>query len=150
MARLRSADTWAMAAPVLCAVHCAATPLLVIFLPAFALTPVAESWLLAFTAVVATLVLIPGIRVHGRVEVVIPVVLGLAAWGAALAHWLHPLPEPVVSSLGAMAVAGGMFWSARLRHRVDCVACDLHGHGRQADDDRIRDGMALEGVSPPR
>ena len=128
MERLRSPDTWAVAAPMICAVHCATTPLLVVFL-------------LAFSAVVATLALVPGIRVHGRKEVFLPVMGGLALWGAALAHWLHPLPEPLVSSVGATAVAAGIFWSARLRHRVSCVACDLHGHVRHAEEDRIREGL---------
>jgi hypothetical protein len=141
MDRLRNPDTWAVAAPMLCAVHCAATPLLVVFLPALALTPAAESWLLALSAVVATLAIVPGIRVHGRLEVVVPVALGLFVWGAALAHWLHPLPEPLVSSVGAMGVAGGIFWSARLRHRVSCVACDLHGHVRHVEEERIRGGL---------
>jgi len=123
--KLRNPDAWALAAPVLCAVHCAATPLLVLFLPALALTPAAEAWLLGFSAVVATLALAPGIRLHGRPEVFAPVVLGVMIWGGALAHWLHPIPEPLASSVGALAIAGGIFWNARLRHRVTCRTCEV-------------------------
>jgi hypothetical protein len=54
------------------------------------------------------------------------VVLGVLAWGGALAHWLHPIPEPLASSVGALAIAGGIFWNARLRHQVTCAACEVH------------------------
>lgn len=127
MDSLRKPETWAAAAPILCAVHCAATPLLVVFIPALALTPAVEVWLLVLSASLATVVILPGVRVHGRREVLLPVILGLGLWGASLAHWLHPLPEPLVSALGAMSVAGGIYWSARLRHRMECVACEVHG-----------------------
>ena len=128
MDRLRSPDTWAVAAPILCAIHCAATPLLVVFIPALALTPAAEAWLLALSAVIALTVLISGIRTHGSPEVFAPVLLGLVVWGGSLAGWFNPIPEPLASSLGAFAVAGGIFWNARLRHRVTCTTCDVEGH----------------------
>lgn len=126
MEKLRNPDTWALAAPVLCAVHCAATPLLVIFLPALALSHAAEAWLLGLTTVVAIVALVPGLRVHGRSEVFIPVVLGVLVWGGALAHWLHPIPEPLSSSVGALAIAAGIFWNARLRHQATCQTCEVH------------------------
>jgi hypothetical protein len=100
MEKLRDPHAWAIAAPLLCAVHCAATPLFVLFLPALALTHGQEAVLLGLSAVVALMALVPGIRVHGRPEVFIPLALGVFVWGAALAHWLHPIPEPVASSAG--------------------------------------------------
>jgi len=123
--RFRSPDTWVVAAPVLCAVHCAATPLLVLFLPALALTAAQEAWLLAFTAAVAIVAVSPGIRVHRRLEVLLPVLGGLMVWGAALADLLHPLPEAAGSALGALVVAAGLFWNARLRHQKVCPACEV-------------------------
>lgn len=126
MEKLRDPHAWAIAAPLLCAVHCAATPLLVLFLPALALTHGQEAVLLGLSALVALVALVPGVRVHGRSEVFIPLALGVFVWGGALAHWLHPIPEPVASSAGALAIAGAIFWNARLRHRVSCDACAVH------------------------
>lgn len=126
MEKLRDPQAWAMAAPILCAIHCAATPLLVLFLPSLALTHGQEAVLLAFSALVGIAALMPGVRLHGRMEVFVPLALGVFVWGGALAHWLHPIPEPVASSAGAMAIAGAIFWNARLRHRVSCDACAVH------------------------
>lgn len=126
MEKLRDPHAWAIAAPLLCAVHCAATPLLVLFLPALALTHGQEAVLLGFSALVALLALIPGVRLHSRREVFIPLAIGVFVWGAALAHWLHPIPEPVSSSAGALAIAGAIFWNGRLRHQVSCDACAVH------------------------
>ena len=126
MEKLRDPHAWAIAAPLLCAIHCAATPLLVLFLPALSLTHGEEAVLLGLSGLVALMALVPGVRVHGRSEVFIPLALGVFVWGGALAHWLHPIPEPVASSAGALAIAGAIFWNARLRHRVSCDACVLH------------------------
>lgn len=132
MEKLRDPHAWAMAAPILCAIHCAATPLLVLFLPSLSLTHGQEALLLGFSALVGLAALVPGVRLHGRPEVFLPLALGVLTWGAALAHWLHPIPEPVASSAGAFAIAGAIFWNARLRHRVTCDACALHSHGSGA------------------
>lgn len=132
MEKLRDPHAWAMAAPILCAIHCAATPLLVLFLPSLALTHGQEAVLLGFSAFAGLASLVPGVRLHGRMEVFLPLALGVFTWGAALAHWLHGIPEPVASSAGAFAIAGAIFWNARLRHRVSCNACALHSHGSAA------------------
>ena len=133
MERLRSSQTWAVAAPMLCAVHCAATPLFVLFIPALALTPAEEIWLLSLSSVVAALAVVPGLRVHGRWSVLVPIVLGIGVWAADLLHWLHPIPHPLPSAVGASLIAFGIFRSSRLSHRANCITCEVHaqaGRGR--------------------
>lgn len=122
-------SAWAAAAPVLCAIHCALTPLLLLFIPAFALSPAMELRLLGLSAAIALLSLVPAIRIHGQYRVLIPAVGGLLFWAASLAHLL-PLSESLGSPIGAITLAGGIFWSSRLRHQVTCASCSLARKGR--------------------
>lgn len=119
---------WAPAAPLICAVHCVATPLLVSLLPALHAGEAAERWLFVAVVPVAAATLWRELPVHRRRAVLAPVAGGLALWAASLAGWLEPAPEGVTTTLGSLLVAAGMVWSARLRHRAACPACGCGGH----------------------
>ena len=120
---------WAPAAPVLCAVHCIATPLVVSLLPAAGAGEAAEPWLLAAVLVLATIALRTELRTHGQRRVLVPAVAGFAVWTASLAGWLEPAPEGLTTTLGSLAVAGAMVWSARLRHAATCRGCGCPAPG---------------------
>lgn len=114
---------WAPAAPLLCAVHCLTTPLVVSLLPAADLGEGAEPWLLAAVLAVAALALRTELRAHGQLRVLVTAAVGFALWAASLAGWLEPAPEAVTTTLGSLVVAGAMVWSARLRHSATCRDC---------------------------
>lgn len=120
---LRLPLRWAAIAPILCAVHCLATPLLVTLLPAFARGAAFEIGLLALSAALAVGAVVWGLGSHGRWVVLVPILGGLAFWAASLAGWLAPVPEPVATPIGSLLVAVGLVWNGRLRHRAVCPGC---------------------------
>ena len=116
----------AAAAPLLCAVHCIASPLLVIVAPTVSLGGPFETGIKLASAVLAAVFLVFGVRAHGRRAVVAPVALGLALWLAAAGT--HGLAEVVLSALGGILQAAGLAWSAALRHKAVCHTCACPGH----------------------
>jgi hypothetical protein len=124
---------WTSLAPILCAIHCAAAPLLVLVLPAFAFTPAAEWSLLALTAGLAAFALFSGVRSHSEWRVLLPGAGGLLAWGASLSGIFLPFPEAASTAAASLFVAGGLLWNSRMHCRtlpVRCVGCDLEAEGR--------------------
>ena len=124
---------WTPLAPLLCAIHCVATPIMVAFVPALAPVEALEAWFLAGTAALVGLALVSGLRNHGEWKVAVPMALGLVAWAASVGHAFHPVPEPATSSVAALTVAGGLLWNARLHcvHNERSVArsCGCPGCG---------------------
>lgn len=120
---------WAPAAPLLCALHCLATPLLVSLLPALHAGEAAEPWLFSAALPLVGAALWSELRAHGQRRVLVPVVTGASLWTASLAGWLAPAPEAVTIVGGSLLVAAGMSWSARLRHRATCPSCGCGGAG---------------------
>lgn len=120
--------SWAPAAPLLCAAHCAATPLLVLFLPSLHVGEAAELWLFAAVVPIAAATLWRELPTHRSRVVLAPVAAGLALWAASLAGALEPLPHEVTNTAGGLLVAAGMVWSARLRHRAACRSCRCGAH----------------------
>lgn len=122
---------WASAAPALCAVHCAVTPLLVLFAPALAPGDTLEFALFGMTVVVASWALAKGLRQHGDFRPVYPIAAGLLFWGASILHLFHPIPEEPTTILAALVVAAGLVWNARLDCAADaesacaCRVCEL-------------------------
>lgn len=114
---------WASAAPLLCALHCIATPLVVLTAPSFAPDPRAEAALLIGTAVVSVVASAVGVREHGGGAVLIPVLTGLLLWVFSLRGAFLPLPEGATTALASLLVAGGLLWNARRRHRAVCPEC---------------------------
>jgi MerC mercury resistance protein len=123
-----AAVDWAAAVPMLCAVHCVATPVLVMAAPALALGHGAEAVVQAVSAALAALMAWSGIRAHGRRAVLAPMAAGLLLWAApALAGWTGAA-ETLAHAAGGVLLAGGMVWSARLRHRAACRHCGCPAH----------------------
>lgn len=119
---------WLGALPAICAVHCLLMPILASTLPFFAATHAWESWLLALSALLATVALAFSWRSHGRWAVWAIASLGFAVWVAALAGWLDPLPESLMSPLGGLLVAVSLFWNGHLRHQAVCGSCACPVH----------------------
>jgi len=105
---------WASAAPILCAIHCALTPIVVVLAPALALGETVEFALLFITIVLAVWALSRGLRQHGDIRPVFPITLGLVAWGASLLDFFQPVPEEATTILATLVVAAGLIWNARL------------------------------------
>ena len=119
---------WAAAVPLLCAVHCVASPVLVMAAPALAPGRGGEAVVQAASAVLAALMAWSGIRAHGRRAVLAPMVAGLALWGApAMTGWTGAA-ETLAHAAGGVLLAGGMIWSARLRHDAACHHCGCPAH----------------------
>jgi hypothetical protein len=54
--------------------------------------------------------------------------LGFAIWVGALAGWLGPLPEGLMSPVGGALVAIALFWNGHLRHQSVCGSCPCPAH----------------------
>lgn len=119
----RAVSGWAGAVPLLCAAHCAASPLLVLAAPALALSEAGEAWVKAVSALVAAAVVGVGVRAHRRASVLVPVAAGIALWAAVVALDAHGAAGRLAAAAGGVLLAGGMFWNAHLRHRATCRAC---------------------------
>jgi len=125
---LRRPALWTAALPLACAAHCLLAPLAALFVPFLAPATEIEAGLMLVSAALAIGVTFSGVRVHGRRTVWIPVVLGIGVWGASLAGWTAPAPEPATTLLGSLLVAGGMVRNARLRHAAACRSCGCPAH----------------------
>jgi len=110
-------------AATLCAIHCAATPLLATALPFLALAESAEWWALAITVTVGGGVTLLG-PTRGHMGVIVVLVVGASIWAASLLEVFEPVPETVTSPIGSLVFAGGMFWSARICRAGDCDRCE--------------------------
>jgi chromate transport protein ChrA len=117
------ASGWSGVLPAICAVHCLAMPILASTLPFFAATHAWEAWLVGLSALLAVVTLAVSWRLHGRRVVWAVAALGFAVWIAALAGWLGPLPESLMSPLGGVLVAISLFWNGHLRHQAVCGSC---------------------------
>jgi hypothetical protein len=117
---------WASLAPILCAVHCVATPVVVAAAPAFAPGPAAEWALLGLTVALGLAAFATGMRAHGDLRPFIPVAVGLLAWTGSLMYLYRPVPEEVTTVLASLTVAAGLIWNSRLHcaaRPVPCSAC---------------------------
>ncbi len=121
---------WSAAAPLLCAVHCLLTPLLVAAIPALDLGWGAEFGMFLVSVTLVTWTLRRDIPSHGERRVLVPALLGLGLWGAALLVPTFTLGEFAVG-LGAMATAGALLWNARLHHRAPHAGCAIHQHAER-------------------
>jgi hypothetical protein len=119
---------WSGFLPAICAVHCLAMPILASSLPFFAATHAWEAWLLGVSALLAATTLASSWRLHGRSAVWVVASVGFAIWVAALAGWVGPLTESLMSPLGGSLVAISLFWNGHLRHRAVCGSCACPVH----------------------
>lgn len=109
--------------PLLCVVHCLATPLLVVVAPVLAVSESLEWAGLVLAAAVGVYAGVAGVRVHGRWLVWLPMLAGLGLWTMGLLGWVPGAPEWATTAVGAGALAAALIWEGRLRHRVECPAC---------------------------
>jgi hypothetical protein len=127
MTRVPRSTAVATIAPLVCAIHCALTPLLVVSLP----TVVAGFWFeigtFVLSATLATWSVVGGVRHHGAWQVALPVGGGLLAWGILLATPVEPPHAEALHAASAAVVAVGLLWNARRRHHAGttgpCAAC---------------------------
>lgn len=109
---------WASLAPLLCAVHCAAAPILVVAAPALAAGTWLEVALLVLTVPLAAWALSAGLVRHRQKAPALAAGIGLLAWTGSLAGVYGGVPEEASTLLAALVVTGALVWNARL----DCGA----------------------------
>jgi hypothetical protein len=114
--------------PVLCAVHCLAAPLVVVFAPALAPNRQVESVLLLLSVGLSIVLLRWGVRAHGRRIVWLPAMTGLAVWAGAHVL-LRGGAELAGEVVGALLLASGLLWNAWLSHRAGCSGCGAPAAG---------------------
>ena len=138
-ARGRWYDRLGAATATLCAVHCAALPLAMAFLPAFGLEFLAshafEGFFLAFTVVFATLSVGHSLRAHGRFFAWPLLLAGLAILFAERfvpAIHDHALLHALTMTTAGTLVAVAHLLNLRLAHGValgaHCEGGHAHGH----------------------
>jgi len=118
----RAARATALAAT-LCAIHCAATPLLAAAVPFLALAESAEWWALVITGLIGGTVVLLG-PTRGHWGVLGALALGLAVWAGSLLGFFEPLPEALTSPAGSLIFAAGMLLSARICRVGECEVCE--------------------------
>ena len=112
-------DRWGMLASTLCLLHCAATPVIALALPAAAANEGLTHGVLGFAVVLfALLAFVPGVRMHGKRRV-----LALGGAGIGLIWTAVLLPESLVTDAvrDGMTVVGGLVMVAA--HVVNVSLC---------------------------
>ncbi len=116
-----------MAAPVLCALHCLAAPLLIVAAPALAPNPAVERAMFVGSALLAVIIVVRALRLGAPAAALILVAVGIGIWGASVWIGLASLPERATTVLGSMMVAVGLVWSGRAcpaERSCECAVCD--------------------------
>lgn len=121
-------DRMAIAASALCAVHCLATPLLVVLVPLLTSTLLADEsfhrWMLLWVVPTSALALWLGCRRHGNRPVLILGLAGLTliTWSAFWAHELvGEFGERVATVAGGLTIVAGHWRNYRLCRKDDCA-----------------------------
>ena len=114
-------------APLVCAIHCVATPVIVLAVPVLGHIPALEwgAWVLA--VVIGVPDLRSGWSIHRSVLPVGIAALSIPLWGFTLAfhHGDHTSPIPL--AVAAVATSAALLINARLRHKsISC--CAEHAH----------------------
>ncbi len=105
---------WTTIAPLACAAHCLAAPVLAIYLPLLASSPALEWGFFGATVLLATVAFGAGVRVHSDLRPLVPIVAGMLLWAASLQGFFAPVSEEVTTMAAALTAAVGMFWNSRL------------------------------------
>lgn len=124
-------DFWGFTASMLCAIHCAALPLLVTLSVAGNLSLLSDPyWEFAFlsgSALLAILSLLPGRRTHQNWAPLLLALLGFAAilcaHGQDFLHGHHHEAPSWVAALGGLLIAGAHWLNWRLLR--ECRSCSL-------------------------
>lgn len=112
----------------LCGIHCALTPILIVFLPALALSESVErgGWLVSIIIGALVFALGPTRRQWAGLSAF---VFGASLWAASLAGVLEPIPEPWTSAAGSLIVAAALFGSARACGTGASPGCEAGSEG---------------------
>jgi hypothetical protein len=153
----RWGDLLGLIASVGCAIHCAATPILIALLPSWGFSWLADEafhqWMFAACFLIAVMAFVPGIRRHGRWMPLGIGCLGLALIGVAAfypnvpcCHGCGEHGDPVVLFDGSWLAMGWSGWWNKLapwitplggaflvtahlyNHRFGCHCHQCHGH----------------------
>ena len=111
---------WASLFPTLCAVHCLVTPAVIAVFPFLHFLDALEPVLFGVSVILAAWAVGSAWRRHHDRRVWVLTGLGAALWGASILGAFQPIPEAATDVLGGLLLAGGVFWSGRLRHRSVC------------------------------
>lgn len=125
----RALEAWAAAAPVLCAAHCLAAPLLIAAAPALAPGEAYERAFMAAAVALAACAVLLGFRAHRRLAPLLLVAAGALLWMSPLV--IQDVPEIAATAAASLLMAGGTVWSARLRHREACGGCGCLAHAAE-------------------
>ncbi len=126
------ADKIAISLSVLCAIHCFATPMLMVFVPSLAgllIEPeLLHMWLAIGVLPISVFALTLGCKKHRKVQVLVLGFVGLAFMLTAVASGALGLgenAEKALTLLGATLISGAHFWNYRLcqQHKK---SCDCH------------------------
>jgi len=120
---------WTTLAPIACAAHCLATPVLAVSAPALFSSATLEWGFLSATVLLAAAAFGSGIRTHGDLRPLLPLLVGIAMWSASLAGAFAPVAEEVTTMAASLTAAVGMVWNSRLH----CVATRDECHACQAE-----------------
>jgi hypothetical protein len=118
--RDRGPSSWAFLAPIACALHCMAAPLLVVLAPALVPTPRMEWAFFLVSGGLAVGLLAWQAAPERRLALWALALVGLFVWAGSIADRFRPVPETVTTVIGTFLVAGALFWNVRLRRRVSC------------------------------
>jgi hypothetical protein len=118
---------WA-AAPLLCVVHCLATPLLLVVAPVLAPSSRMEQGIMLVSLVLAGVLLARGVRVHRRLAVLAPAGVGALVWVGGELTGSHSLAVLLLHAAGGLLLAAGLAWNAWLRHEALCRECGCPAH----------------------
>ncbi len=141
--QIQPTSRWTAFAPLLCAVHCALTPFLVMAMPTLFATTKVDWGFLAVTVVLSGSPVVAGLRKHRRILPAALIGGGCLLWAVSLLRIVQSVPENLSTPIAAMAVALGLLWNARLPGAIvmsdcTCSAC------------RVEDTITLAGAGDPR
>jgi hypothetical protein len=119
------AERWVAWGSAACAVHCAASPALVVLLPLLAWGEVVERGLILALMPLAAWVTWRGVRRHGQWGPVLPVTAGILCWLVALPEAHAGVQQAIIVGAGGAFTFGGVQWSQRLARPCECVSCDI-------------------------
>jgi hypothetical protein len=129
VATVESAKNVAEWAPLVCAVHCVATPLVALAAPVAAGAERYEPLIMLVAGIVVVATLQASVRAHRRLPPIIPVLAGGLLWVLSLVGNAGPVPEWLLGGTGGVLIFAGVRWSARLRAEAlagccRCPACE--------------------------
>ncbi len=149
-------DSVGMVASIGCAIHCAAMPFVISYLPALGLSFLADEafhkWMALGCFAIALTAFVPGLRKHGRLTPVIIgsvglVMISIAAFG--FAGECCAACESNAAQAGLSSVAGGgsvgVSESAEVCTDACCALCD---EGATADDTTAGEAMLGDSTGP--